>query len=164
MKVEKRPKSIQSRLWDLVITSVEVAPLFSIIATRMLDLLCQTFTFCIRGQSVSDLRLLLESGKLDYVLLLLCLSLSGKVITNKPLQTSIVETMYLMCTVSKTKEEVEFLFDYPIIRHSLLMFTQNMFINIIKDSTITDVLTLRMHVLKITILILRVRKVGMELQ
>ena len=72
--------------------------------------------------------------------------------------------MYLMCTVSKTKEEVEFLFDYPIIRHSLLMFTQNMFINIIKDSTITDVLTLRMHVLKITILILRVRKVGMELQ
>lgn len=156
----QRSTNNQSRLWNLVVLSVDVSPLYTILASSLIDVVYETFSFIVRHSTVQTIRNLLDEGSIDYIVLLLCLACSEKLTPGKPIRFDIIRSLYLLCTVSRDKHEVEFLFHYPVITHSLMMFVQKAFLDSIKHDDVSQALEVQLHALKIMIVIMRIREVG----
>lgn len=144
-----------SRLWELVIENVDVSPLFQVLASSMLDVVSHTIEYYMRQSSVFQVKSDMRDGKLDYSLLLLLLCCNEHIVSNVILRFDIIQTLFVMCTVSREKDETMFLFEYPPIRHGLMMFTQRAFIDSASFRDIARASLLQLHVNKIMILLLR---------
>ena len=155
VKVNIPSSESKSRLWTLVIENVDVSPIFQVLAPSMLDVVGQIIEYYMRQSSVSKVKKDLSEGKLDYSLLLLLLCCNEHVVSNVILRFDVIQTLFKMCTVSREKNETVFLFEYPPIRHQLMMFTQRAFIDSVSFRDVARASLLQLHVNKIMILLLR---------
>ena len=155
VKMLPRTPNNHSLLWDVVIKNVTVSPLFKVVSPSLVDVVLQTIDFYMRQIDVDRLQDDLYAGTLDYSLLLLLLCSCDSVIANKSLRFDVIQSLYVMCTVTRDKERMGFLFEFPFIRHALAMFSQKAFID---STTFNDLMrstVLQLQTSKILILLFR---------
>ena len=157
IKVKILPRSLEnhSLLWDLVVKNVTVSPLFKVISPSMVDVVLQTIDFYMRQVDVDKLQEDLNAGYLDYSLLLLLLCSCDSVISNKSLRFDVIQTLFVMCTITRSKDRMSFLFEFPFIRHALTMFSQKAFIDSTTFNDPTRSSLLQLQTSKILILLFR---------
>ena len=73
----------------------------------------------------------------------------------------VLDALYYLCTVSKEKDDVVFLFQFPVVRHFLLIFVQQALIDSSGFKDQQRAYTTQLHANKIMIILLRSRTVAL---
>lgn len=149
-----------SKLKRLVILDVNPSPMFGILAGSLLEVVFLLFRWYMQSSNVATVKELIGAGRLDYTLLLLLICLNENVVGNVSTRFDVLDSLFHLCTVSKEKDDVVFLFAYPVVRHFLMIFCQRALIDSsgLKDPQVAY--PAQLHANKIMILLLRSRTVG----
>lgn len=150
-----------SKLRHLVVLDVLPSPLFTVLASSFLEVVYLLFLWLVQSSDVATVREHVFAGRLDYTLLLLLLCLDSNVVANISTRFDVLDALYYLCTVSKEKDDVVFLFQFPVVRHFLLIFVQQALIDSSGFKDQQRAYTTQLHANKIMIILLRSRTVAL---
>ena len=136
------------------------SPLFTVLASSFLEVVYLLFLWLVQSSDVATVREHVFAGRLDYTLLLL-LCLDSNVVANISTRFDVLDALYYLCTVSKEKDDVVFLFQFPVVRHFLLIFVQQALIDSSGFKDQQRAYTTQLHANKIMIILLRSHTVAL---
>ena len=154
------PRECVSRLRHLIVLDVLPSPLFSVLTDSFLEVVYLLFLWFVQSQDIAVVREHIFAGRLDYTLLLLLLCLNSNVVTNISTRFDVLDALYYLCTISKKKDDVMFLFNFPVMRHFLLIFVQQALIDSSDFKDQQRAYSTQLHANKIMIILLRSRSVA----
>ena len=93
---------------------MQPTPMFNVLSKSILEVIQYMFEWIMRVTTVTTMREEFEKGSFDYTILLLLCCLNENIIPNISTRLDILNTFYVLCTITHDKDDVEFLFGYPI--------------------------------------------------
>lgn len=148
-----------SKLCDIILLDMQPTPMFSVLSKSILEVIQYMFEWIMRVTTVTTMREEFEKGSFDYTILLLLCCLNENIIPNISTRLDILNTFYVLCTITHDKDDIEFLFGYPIIRHLLFPFSLKLFIDATSFRDSVKVRQIQMEINKIVSLLIRSKTV-----